>query len=122
MGFRSAHHHWLTRLFAIAFSVLVCASALDFGHAGGDDRDFGPPFVVHDHNAHRFSPSAPTKETSDGHCFICHTLRLLHFALTAKSGCIDTVAYVRPYVPTNRIFVQRVASAALAPRAPPVQS
>jgi len=83
MRFRVIHRRCLTRAVAAMLALLVCGSALDWGHVGGDDRDCDIVLVHHDHNAHRFSTAPVSSPTSD-HCFICHSLRLLHHAVASR--------------------------------------
>ena len=74
----------LTRTVAAALVVLVCGGAIDWGHVGGDDADCNVVVVPHDHTAHRFAaPPSGGAPTAD-HCYICHSLRLLHVALAAR--------------------------------------
>lgn len=67
---------------AALLAILVCG-ALDWGHLGGDDPGCDVVLVQHDHSAHRFS-SAPANPLPPGeHCYLCHSLRLLHVSLAA---------------------------------------
>jgi hypothetical protein len=83
MWLRAVHRHFLSRGVAALLAVLVCGGTLDWGHAGGDDRDCDVVVVHHDHAAHRLS-TTPAASTSNDHCYICHSLRLLHQAVTTR--------------------------------------
>jgi hypothetical protein len=84
MWLRAVRNRFLSRGVATSLAVLVCGSALDWGHLGGDDRDCDIVVVNHhDHTAHRFS-TAPVTPTTNDHCYICHSLRLLHQAVTSR--------------------------------------
>ncbi|HZR25579.1 MAG TPA: hypothetical protein VFA59_18425 [Vicinamibacterales bacterium] len=84
MSPQSARNRFLSRTIAVALAFVVCGGALDWGHLGGDDADCNVVYVAHDHAAHRFAanpnPNAPAPE----HCYICHSLRLLHSAVAAQ--------------------------------------
>jgi hypothetical protein len=117
--FRSVRHRRLTRALGVALALLVCASALDFGHAGGDDRDFGPPFVIHDHSAHHFGAQRATTRSTGDHCFLCHSLRLLHFALVAEADTVASGAHVRGWSLFDTPSSPRIVPASRPSRAPP---
>jgi len=91
----------------------VCASAFDWGHTGGDDPDCDNVFIIHNHAAHRVSTVPPPSSSPEGHCFICHTLRLLHGAKTARGArlapptSISARALTCPVVPLNGFAVAR---------------
>jgi hypothetical protein len=84
MWFRAARHRFVGRSVAALLAVLVCGSALDWGHIGGDDPDCDIVVNHHNHAAHRLSNAPASSPTSD-HCYICHSLRLLHSAVTGRS-------------------------------------
>src|SRR5262252_6784083 len=81
MWLRAARSRVLARGVAALLAALVGGGTLEWGHAGGDDRDCGAIAVLHDHNAHRLSGAQATQSPSNDHCYICHSLRLLHAAL-----------------------------------------
>lgn len=80
----SARNRFFSRTIAFALAVLVCGGALDWGHIGGDDADCDVVYVAHDHAAHRFAANPNTNSPTADHCYICHSLRLLHIAVTAQ--------------------------------------
>jgi hypothetical protein len=84
MWLRAARSRVLVRGVAALLAVLVSAGTLEWGHAGGDDRDCGVVAAFHDHDAHRLSDAQPAQSPSNDHCYICHSLRLLHAALVAS--------------------------------------
>ena len=68
---------------AVLLAGIVCAGAV---HNGWDDAACDPIPVHHDHNAHRFT-AAPSQSTAPAeHCYLCHSLRLLHTGLTARGA------------------------------------
>jgi hypothetical protein len=113
-------HRLLTRLVATALALLICGSAFDWGHAGGDDPEFSVALVHHDHGAHRFRtpPSSPSQPAD--HCYICHSLRLLHAALAACRGCVVFSLQSIPHRQVDRVAVRHTSGVALSSRAPPV--
>jgi hypothetical protein len=87
-------------------ALLVCGSMVGWGHAGGDDPDCDGLLIVHNHAAHRISGTTSPASSPEGHCFICHTLRLLHSAPRARA--------VQPPLPTSAIVaVQRFSQATI---------
>jgi hypothetical protein len=87
MWMRAVRNGLSSRAVAALLAALVYGSAFDWGHAGGDDRDCDIVVVHHDHAAHRLT-TAPTAPVSTDHCYICHSLRLLHHA---AAGCCERV-------------------------------
>jgi hypothetical protein len=84
MWLSRSRHPVVSRAFAALLLLLVGGGTLDWGHVGGDDPDCAPVLVRHDSHAHRFS-AAPSQTTPPAdHCFICHTLRLLHTGLATR--------------------------------------
>jgi hypothetical protein len=83
MWLRAVRNRLLIRGLAAALAAIVCGGALDWGHLGGDDPDCNVLPVVHDHTAHRFSAARENPPHHD-HCYICHSLRLLHVGLAAR--------------------------------------
>jgi hypothetical protein len=86
MWLRAARNRFLTRGLAAALAVIVCGGALNWGHAGGDDPDCNPVLVRHDHAAHRFAAAPSHSSQPPDHCYICHSLRLLHTSLVARGA------------------------------------
>jgi hypothetical protein len=119
MSLRDAHKHLLTRTLAFALAVVVCGASLDWGHVGGDDPDCSITIVLHDHTAHRFTPAPPAGSQVPEHCYICHSLRLLHNALTATGSVPGLELSSTNCRHAGHLLARRVGSAALASRAPP---
>jgi hypothetical protein len=86
MGFSRIHGGWAGRVASALLSLLVFGGAFDWGHVGGDDRDCNPVLVHHDHTAHRFSAAPTGGAPVPVHCYICHSLRLLHTGLAANNA------------------------------------
>jgi hypothetical protein len=108
----------LTRSIAALLAVLVCGSALNWGHAGGDDRDFDIVVVHHDHTAHRFS-TAPTTPSPSDHCYLCHSLRLFHYVLTSRSERPTTTLRAVRRLVSEHVAVRDGLHVGLSSRAPP---
>jgi hypothetical protein len=87
MSFSRMRGALASRAIGALLTVLVCAGSFDWGHSGGDDPDCSPVLIHHDHTAHHFSaaPAGGGAPVPD-HCYICHSLRLLHTGLTASSA------------------------------------
>jgi hypothetical protein len=103
-------------------AVVVCGGALNWGHADGDDPDCNPALVFHDHAAHRFtaSPSHPTQPAD--HCYICHSLRLLHTSLVARGARAVVAVQSTPIRHVEGLVVVSAFGVALFSRAPPAAS
>jgi len=108
-----------TRAAAALLILLVCGSAFDWGHLGGDDRDCDIVVVHHDHSAHRLSTGAVTSRNDD-HCYICHSLRLLHHVVGSRYERVSVAAGQRmPRLDGDAFIVREALRAAVASRAPP---
>ena len=83
---RAARSRFLARGLAAALAIIVCGGALNWGHVGGDDPDCDPVLVLHDHSAHRFGATPSSSSQPAEHCYICHSLRLLHTMLVARGA------------------------------------
>lgn len=120
MRFRLARKYLVTRGIALALASMVAGSAVDWGHNGTDDPQCAPALVIHNQAAHRFA--AATTPSSAEHCFICHSLRLLHGALTAAVGqpAVDQVATAGRAA--GCLLARNLDAHTLASRAPPVVS
>ncbi len=90
---RRSRHLVASRVLAALLLLVVGGGTLDWGHVGGDDPDCDLVLVHHDHSAHRFSAAPAQTAPAADHCFICHTLRLLHTGLATRG--IRVVADVR---------------------------
>lgn len=119
MSIGAVRKHAVSRALTAILALVVCGGAVDWGHVGGDDPDCNVVVVAHDHAAHRLSV-APSRPSPVGdHCYLCHSLRLLHTALATRrervvlsvqSVSVRVLAGVRP----SGAFV-----VALSSRAPP---
>jgi hypothetical protein len=109
----------LTRALAALLTVVVCGGALEWGHRGDDDAACNAAFIVHDHAAHRFGTGSAERTQPPDHCYICHTLRLLHAALTAQAGRIDAPRPRVGYLAGCQVAVPTVRTTTRASRAPP---
>src|SRR6266566_928145 len=114
MWLRAGRRLWLNRAFAALLAVVVCGGALDWGHAGGDDRDCNYSPVVHDHAAHRFTTSPSRSTQPADHCYICHSLRLLHTSLAAGSARVGVAARSTPLRLVESLEVRNGCLVALA--------
>jgi hypothetical protein len=119
MRLRAFRNRFLSRTLAAAFAVLVCGGAVDWGHLGGDDRDCDIVVVKqHDHAAHRFS-TEPASSSSTDHCYICHSLRLLHQAVTRRSERIAVALRTVHRLDRDVLAVRDGLQVGVASRAPP---
>jgi hypothetical protein len=118
---RAVRSRLLARGLAAFLAVLVCGGALDWGHAGGDDPDCNPVFVHHDHNAHRFSAATHSTPPAD-HCYLCHSLRLLHTLLVARGARIAVASESASLLRSDALAAVTAVSFGLSPRAPPTAS
>jgi hypothetical protein len=112
---------FLTRAIAAALVFVVCGGAVDWGHIGGDDADCNAVVVPHDHAAHRFAANRTGGAPTPDHCYLCHSLRLLHVALVARHArtAVDLRQAQIGDAP-DAIACQRF-SVCLSSRAPPSQ-
>lgn len=78
----------VTRLLAIVLTAFVSFGALDLGHLAWDDPACDPVPTHHDHAAHRFSANTQWLPISGDHCYLCHSLRLLHAALAVQRAAL----------------------------------
>jgi hypothetical protein len=119
MWMRVPRHRFLTRALAVALAAVICGGALDWGHAGGDDPDCSPALVHHDHSAHRSAP-APSQPSQPGdHCYLCHSLQLLHTALTACGGRVVFSLQSTRHHQGDPLAARSALSVARSSRAPP---
>jgi len=118
MSFRIWRQHWLTRGLATVLALLVSGSALASAHPGNDDPDCDPVLVIHNHAAHRVA-SQPLQGSPEGHCFICHTLRLLHAARTMRGARLTTPQTIAIVAPFTLVGILGGHTAAASSRGPP---
>jgi hypothetical protein len=119
MWFGGVRNGWLARGLAAALALVVCGGAFNWGHAGGDDPDCGGALVRHDHNAHRFHSAPSGQPQPTGHCYICHSLRLLHAALKARDGRVVLDLQSARYRQDDHLLARSTPGLALSSRAPP---
>jgi hypothetical protein len=117
MRARFRRNRFLTRGLGAVLTVLVCGGALDWGHIGGDDRDCSIVVTRHDHAKHRFSAAA--NSTPDDHCYLCHSLRLLHVSLAAQNGRLTLDVQATGYAVTDRVSGGDTFLSSFSSRAPP---
>ena len=122
MFFNPLRKQVLSRALAALLALVVCGGSLDWGHAGGDDPDCNPVFVHHDHNAHHISAEPSNAAPAADHCYICHSLRLLHTTLIARGAHAVLVAESTPLWQFDRLAASDVIDLARSPRAPPTFS
>jgi hypothetical protein len=115
---RVVRERFFTRVVAALLSLLVCGSTVGWGHVGGDDRDCDIVVVHHDHNAHRFS-TAPAGSPTDDHCYICHSLRLLHHAVASRSARVAVALQAVRYLDVDVLVARDGLQSGVASRAPP---
>jgi hypothetical protein len=102
---------------AAALALLVCGSAVDWGHVGGDDPE-DVVLVQHNHAAHRLG-STPLSPPQSEHCYLCHSLRLLHVAVTSRHERVAVDAHTTRYADTYVTAVRHEFATSLPSRAPP---
>jgi len=109
----------LARTLALVLAALICAGSVDWGHTGWDDPGCDPVPVHHDHSAHRLARQTQPDAPTDGHCYLCHALRLLHVALAAHPIAAAQNVATSPYCTDVPVGLSQAAAGALLPRAPP---
>jgi hypothetical protein len=106
MSFGTWRKRLWTRGLSAFLALLVCGASLGWGHVGGDDPDCDAIPIVHDHSAHRISGQTSPASSPEGHCFICHTLRLLHMTRRARAARLappsSVTAAVQRFLPATR--------------------
>src|SRR5262245_2111964 len=122
MWLRGVRKRFISRGLAAVLAAVICGGTLDWGHAGGDDPDCDPVFVHHDHSAHRWTATPAQSVPPADHCYICHSLRLLHSSVVARGARVAFTVHSVPYLHVD----YRTASGAIlsdrSPRAPPLAS
>jgi hypothetical protein len=119
MHFTELRKRAAIRGLATLLALIVCAGAADWGHTGWDDPACDPVPVLHDHSAHRFRPASEQAPPSDGHCYLCHALRLLHMSLTAHAVAAIPAAGGAFYRTGVEASISRAVAHPTLPRAPP---
>src|SRR5262245_5598554 len=105
MWLRAATRRVLARSLAVALAALVCGGTVDWGHAGGDDRDCETVLVLHDHTAHRLGAAQADPTAPASHCYICHSLRVLGTMLAARNTAATIETHSRPLHEHHRLAV-----------------
>jgi hypothetical protein len=118
MWLRAVRNHFLIRGVTVVLAVMVCGGSLDWGHVGGDDPDCNVVLVLHNHAAHRLS-AAPLSSTSGDHCFICHSLRLLHVGFAARHERVSIDVRSTDYRDQHALVARLNVTVDLSSRAPP---
>jgi hypothetical protein len=116
---RTVRNGFLARGFATVLALVVCGGALDWGHAGGDDADCGIGLTLHDHDAHRFNGVPANPAPPANHCYICHSLQLLHSALKPHDGRVVLHLQSARYSQPDHLLARSAPGLALSSRAPP---
>jgi hypothetical protein len=112
----------LARGLAAALALVVCGGAVDWGHQGGDDADCRIALSQHDHNAHRFHSAPANQQPPAGHCYICHSLQVLHSALKERAGQAAGDPRSTEYRVADELLARSVSGLARSSRAPPAVS
>jgi hypothetical protein len=118
MWLRAARNRFLIRGLAATLAALVCGGAIDWGHVGGDDPDCNLLPVAHDHSAHRFD-TAPVTSPHNDHCYLCHSLRLLHVGLAARHERVAVDVRSTQHCKRSALIARSALSLDLSSRAPP---
>ena len=122
MWVRAVRNGFLARGLAVALMLVVCGGVVDWGHAGGDDADCRIALAQHNHDAHRFARAPENPPSPAGHCYICHSLQLLHSALNAQGGQAVRDRRSTQFREVDELSARSVASLARSSRAPPAVS
>ncbi len=119
MGLGSASRRG-RRVLAAVLALVICAGALDWGHTRDDDPTCSRVPVRHDHAAHRLSTAPSSSSTPSGdHCYICHSLKLLHTTLVVRSHGAAPTIQVTGLGQPDEVAVPGAVGAAVSSRAPP---
>ena len=116
----AARKRFVSRVVAAALALFVCGGALNWGHLGGDDADCDVVVVAHDHTAHRFRANPVGYAPAPDHCYICHSLRLLHVALTPSQERAAVDLQRTPLGDAFAAIAGQRFGVTLSSRAPPV--
>jgi hypothetical protein len=111
-----------SRTIAIALTIVVGGGTLNWGHVGGDDADCDIVVVPHDHTAHRFAANPSGSNPVSDHCYICHSLRLLHAALTTRQKSIAAPLQRTCRIDTAAVTGPDAFAGRASSRAPPSAS
>lgn len=120
MHFLAAGRRAGVRTVAVFLTALVCAGSVGWGHTAWDDPACDPIPVQHDHSAHRLAAQTQQTPPAEGHCYLCHALRLLHVALAAHPADAPQTSSASLYRVDAPLSVSQAIAGATRPRAPPV--
>ena len=118
---RAVRKGFLARSFAAVLALVVCGAAVNWGHDGGDDADCSIA-LAHDHSAHQIHTAPVNQPAPAGHCYICHSLQLLHSALKARGGEPARDDLSTQYAEANELLTRSVSTFVRSSRAPPAVS
>lgn len=107
------------RLTAALLALLVCAGSAGLGHAAWDDPGCDPAPIWHNHAAHHFSGPRPEGGPLSDHCELCHSLRLLHTALTVRRPSAVLTPIAAPHRTLRPLFASWQLVSSIPSRAPP---
>ena len=116
---RVVRKRFLGRGVATLLAAVLCGSALNWGHLGGDDGDCDIAVYHHDHTAHRVSTAPAHSPTSSDHCYICHSLRLLHQAVVRRHERVAVALRTMHRLDSEVLAVRDGLQVSVASRAPP---
>ena len=122
MGLRAVRHPVVSRVLAAVLAAVVSGGALDWGHLGGDDPDCNPVLVHHDHSAHRFGAAPSQSVPPADHCYLCHSLRLLHTSVIARAAGAVPAVTSTPFRFADHLAAFGPVGVSLSSRAPPARS
>jgi hypothetical protein len=119
MWLRAARNSRLAGCLAAALALVVCSGAFDWGHTGGDDPDCNVALVHHDHAAHEVRATPTGQPQPAGHCYLCHSLRLLHAALNPRDHRLVVALQSTRFGRVDCRVAGNAAALACSSRAPP---
>src|SRR5262249_1556858 len=122
MWLRAVRKRLISRGLAAVLAAVICGGALDWGHAGGDDPDCDLVLVHHDHTAHRWTATPAQPSPPADHCYICHSLRLLHTTVVARGARAVFTVHSVLYGHVDWLATSGAIVSVRSPRAPPLTS
>ena len=109
--------HMRTRVLAALLAVVVCGATVNWGHAGGDDPGCDLTLAVPGQQAPHLATQASAPATD--HCPLCHFLRLLQVAISAKPLAAVGVFRTALCLPSGGAAVVQLFAFNVSSRAPP---
>ena len=108
-----------SKLLAAALILLTFVGTSGSWHLEGDDPDFLPPAVNHDHSTHHEAFRTPASPEGTAHCAICHWLQMfrasaLRHARVQLDGAVHNARVMAAIPPLRAAALLDVPS-----RAPP---